>query len=107
MVNIQDQVKIGFNRLSSEIRSLSSSVPPQRQISQPKRKLIKYNNNLDSFDGEADDEIEEIVRSEEEEVQEEHVSQEAQEAQKKHVKKMRKELRVNSINTLFLNNLRL
>lgn len=104
MVNIQDQVKIGFNRLSSEIRSLSSSVPSQRQISQPKRKLIKYNDNSDD---EAD-EIKEIARSEEEEVQEAQVSREAQEAQKNHVKKMRKEIRVNFINTLlFLNKLRL
>ena len=50
MINIQEQVKVGFTRLSSEIRSLSSSVEPRSRISIPERKLIETSiENDDSF----------------------------------------------------------
>ena len=43
MINIQEQVKLGFNHLSSEIRSLSSFVQPEQWISETRHKSIEHN----------------------------------------------------------------
>jgi hypothetical protein len=112
MINIQEQVKIGFNHISSELRSLSSSVPPQQRISQLKRKPIEHRQASikkdrlfdESNDLEADNEqdIEEInpeyedSYSEGEEEYEDYYedSKLQEEAQKEFVKKTRKEIRV-------------
>src|ERR1044072_1962199 len=113
MINIQEQVKIGFNHISSELRSLSSSVPPQQRISQPKRKPIEHQQAsiekdrlFDESDNlEADNEQEDIEEinpeyedsySEGEEEYEDYYedSKLQEEAQKEYVKKTRKEIRV-------------
>jgi len=116
MINIQEQVKLGFNHLSSEIRSLSSSVQPEQRISETRHKSIEYNrkksieynrqesdNPNDSSDENdnfgADDEqedIEEISHMHEDSFSEEECedSKSQKEAQKQLVKRTRKEIRV-------------
>ena len=71
MVNIQEQMQVGFRHLSSEIRSLSSSAQPQPQISNPRRKSIEHHyhegdesdggDGDDDFGDEQEDDIEEII----------------------------------------------
>lgn len=113
MVNIQEQVKIGFNHISSELRSLSSSVSPRQRISQPKQKSIEHRPaSIDESDDdlEADNEqedIEEINREYEDsysEGEEYEDSKLQEEAQKDLVKRKRKEIRVNFVNMLCLHN---
>lgn len=116
MINIQEQVKLGFNHLSSEIRSLSSSVQPEQRISETRHKSIEHNrkksieynrqesdNPNDSSDESdnfgADDEqedIEEISHMHEDSFSEEEYedSKSQKEAQKQLVKRTRKEIRV-------------
>lgn len=109
MVNIQEQVQIGFRRISSEIRSLSSSVPPQPQIDQEHnyRKSIEHNyqksiekdNEINDFEyDEQEEDIEEINPIYEDSFSDrgiEYNDHELQEeAQKELVKRKRKEIRV-------------
>ncbi|CAG8743785.1 8277_t:CDS:2, partial [Funneliformis caledonium] len=49
MINIQKQVRIGFNHLSSEIRALSSSVELRPQISNQKSKSIECNRQKSDY----------------------------------------------------------
>ena len=111
MINIQEQVKIGFNHLSSEIRSLSSSIQPEQRISKPRHKSIEHNrqksieiddldelpNKINNFgtDNEQED-IEEISPMHEDSFSEEEYenSKLQEDAQKQLVKRMRKEIRV-------------
>lgn len=101
MVNIQEQVQIGFRRISSEIRSLSSSVPPQPQIDQEHnyRKSIEKDNEINDFEyDEQEEDIEEINPIYEDSFSDrgiEYNDHELQEeAQKELVKRKRKEIRV-------------
>lgn len=115
MINIQEQVKTGFKRLSSEIRTLSSSVEP-RQISnhpvEPRRQItgrdsitidddpIDSPDELDVFGDQ--EEIEEISPVYDDSLSGGEIEYEdiilQEEAQKQLVKKKRKEVRVSSIN---------
>ena len=116
MINIQEQVKLGFNHFLSEIWSLSFFVQPEQRISETRHKSIEHNrkksieynrqesNNLnDSFDEndnfEADDEqenIKEISHMHEDSFSEEEYeySKSQKEAQKQLVKRTWKEIRV-------------
>src|SRR2546430_617004 len=118
MVNIQEQVKIGFNHISSELRSLSSSVPSQQQISQLKRKSIERrpasiekdcsSDEPDDLDADNEEEIEEINSQYEDsssDGEREYEDSKLQEAQKDLVKRKRKEIRVNFVIMLCLHNL--
>jgi len=119
MVNIQEQVKIGFNRISSELRSLSSSVPPRQRISQLKRKSIERrpasiekdcsSDEPDDLEADNEEEIEEINPQYEDSSsdgeREYEDSKLQEEAQKDLVKRKRKEIRVNFVIMLCLHNL--
>jgi hypothetical protein len=108
MVNIQEQMQVGFRHLSSEIRSLSSSAQPQPQISNPRRKSIEHHyhegdesdggDGDDDFGDEQEDDIEEIIPIYEDQFsdggKEYEDSQLQADAQKQLVKKKRKEIRV-------------
>src|SRR4051794_9128506 len=71
MVNIQEQMQIGFRHISSEIHSLSSSAQSQPQISNPRRKSIEHyyhegdesdrGDGDDDFEDEQEDDIEKII----------------------------------------------
>jgi len=119
MINIQEQMQIGFKHISSELRSLSSSVEPpsQRRISNPVRKSIEQkpieNRRLDddyseiNSDNEQDGDIEEInpvyedCYSDEKEYKDSKLQEEEAEAQKKLVKKKRKEIKVCFVNSYY------
>jgi hypothetical protein len=117
MVNIHDQMRIGFAHISSELRSLSSSVQPrpqpQQRISNPTRRSIdnRFNEN-DDYDNYNDEQevIEEINPVYEDfysEGKNEYEDSKLQEeAQKQLVKRKRKEIRVYFVNlSLCLRNL--
>src|SRR3954447_15984590 len=67
MVNIHDQMRIGFAHISSELRSLSSSVQsrpqPRQRISNSTRRSIdnQFNENDDYDDYNADNDQEEVI----------------------------------------------
>lgn len=120
MVNIHDQMRIGFAHISSELRSLSSSVQPwpqlRQRISNPTRRSIdnRFNENDDYDDYNADNDQEEVIEeinpvyedfySEGKNEYEDSKLQE--EAQKQLVKRKRKEIRVYFVNlSLCLRNL--
>ena len=120
MVNIQEQVKIGFNHISSELRSLSSSVLLQQRISQLKRKSIERRpasiekdcSSDEPDDLEADNEQEEIEKinsqyedSSSDGEREYEDSKLQEEAQKDLVKRKQKEISVNFVIMLCLHNL--
>jgi hypothetical protein len=117
MVNIHDQMRIGFAHISSELRSLSSSVQPrpqpQQRISNPTRRSIdnRFNEN-DDYDNYNDEQevIEEINPVYEDfysEGKNEYEDSKLQEeTQKQLVKRKRKEIRVYFVNlSLCLRNL--
>ena len=87
MVNIHEQMQVGFARISSEIRSLSGSTSPQ--ISRPQQRHIEniHDDNYNNQD------IEEFIPECEEELEYEDGELQAQ-TQKKFVKKQRKEIKV-------------
>lgn len=120
MVNIHDQMRIGFAHISSELRSLSSSVQPwpqlRQRISNSTRRSIdnRFNENDDYDDYNADNDQEEVIEeinpvyedfySEGKNEYEDSKLQE--EAQKQLVKRKRKEIRVYFVNlSLCLRNL--
>ncbi|CAG8597290.1 4913_t:CDS:10 [Funneliformis caledonium] len=115
MINIQEQVRIGFNHLSSEIRALSFSVEPRPQISNQKHKSIECNSQKsiksdylnDSLDEINDirtdieqDYFEDIIPICEKSFLEEEIkykdSELQEETRKNLIKRKRKEIRVNS-----------
>jgi len=84
MVNMQEQMSLGFSRISNEIRSLSGSATPQ--ISQQKRRQIE-NIKID------DDDDYQNVESERDEYEHSY-SDEQEKVQKQLVKQKRKEIKV-------------
>ena len=116
MVNIHDQMKIGFAHISSELRSLSSSVQPWPRISNPTRRIDNRFNENDDYDdyNDADNDQEEVIEEINpvyedfySEGKNEHEDSKLQEeAQKQLVKRKRKEIRVYFVNlSLCLRNL--
>jgi hypothetical protein len=117
MVNIHDQMRIGFAHISSELRSLSSSVQPrpqpQQRISNPTRRSIdnRFNEN-DDYDNYNDEQeviegINPVYENFYSEGKNEYEDSKLQEeAQKQLVKRKRKEIRVYFVNlSLCLRNL--
>src|SRR5687768_17532287 len=101
MVNMQEQMKNGFNHISREIRSLSSSVPPQITSRIPEKN--QYDDSVqcadyeyEPFDKDQDiedtEDIEEINSKFEDLYSEEDPIDE--EAQKQFVKNHKKEIKV-------------
>jgi hypothetical protein len=110
MINMQEQLQIGFKHLSGEIRSLNTSAQPQvfkpkeksieniqhDEYSQPKERSIQNIVRHDEYDEDKADneqEIEEIVPECEDSYSEEEQSIDS-EAQKQFVKERRKQIRV-------------
>ncbi|CAG8766834.1 6111_t:CDS:1, partial [Funneliformis caledonium] len=118
MINIQEQVKIGFNHLSSKIRSLGSSKSKQKSIEHHQKSikiddLIDLSDEIDDYEVDTEQEeiekISPVYENSFSEGEREYKDSKLQEkTQKQLVKKKRKEIRVNSINTLLcLHKLRL
>jgi hypothetical protein len=97
MVNMQEQIKIGFNHISRELRSLSSSRSRSSSAIPPRiSEKIQY----DDEDQEDQEDIDDIDDIEEINPKFDNFSDDEiidEEAQKKFVKQHRKEIRVGFI----------
>jgi hypothetical protein len=103
MINMQEQMQVGFNNISREIRSLSSSVQPQDEQliedvhhNRPRGKVIKdYDDDYrDEFESADEDSIAEIKPEYEDSYVEQEVQFADEDAQKQFVNEHRKKIRV-------------